>query len=160
MSATVQVAASKDPTRNWMMSWPWLTTCHITTRLWRLWRLRLDSPSPASTHVKLIFYITRSPPGEGMNTSSSPDGDCHVLKDNRPSPSLPCKATFYEQNLSDSICAAGALCPKALLVDRTEDGELTSCDSAEFGVWRLKDVDPDRCFCWPSKITSHFYILC
>ena len=83
LSATVQVAASKDPTRNWMMSWPWLTTCHITTRLWRLWRLRLDSPSPASTHVKLIFYITRSPPGEGMNTSSSPDGDCHVLKDNR-----------------------------------------------------------------------------
>ena len=54
---------------------------------------------------------------------------------------LPCKATFYEQNLSDSICAAGALCPKALLVDRTEDGELTICDSAEaeFGVWRLKE---------------------
>ncbi|CAK9024915.1 unnamed protein product [Durusdinium trenchii] len=37
------------------------------------------------------------------------------------------EATFYEQDLSERICAAGALCPKPLLVDRTEDGDLTIC---------------------------------
>lgn len=42
------------------------------------------------------------------------------------------QAAFYEQNMSERICAAGASCPKPLLVERTEDGELTVCAAASF----------------------------
>ena len=50
-----------------------------------------------------------------------------TLSANTPKCGQLCEATFYEQDLSERICAAGALCPKPLLVDRTEDGDLTIC---------------------------------
>ena len=47
------------------------------------------------------------------------------------------QATFYEQDLSERICGNGALCPKPLLVDRTEDGELTICHLTHFRSYKL-----------------------
>lgn len=68
------------------------------------------------------------------------------------------EATFYEQNLSDSICAAGALCPKALLVDRTEDGELTICMTKLPGRGFSRNPEQTRqALQWLAKLHALFW---
>jgi len=37
------------------------------------------------------------------------------------------EASFYESDLADRICDSGARCPRAFLVDRSKDGEVTIC---------------------------------
>jgi len=68
------------------------------------------------------------------------------------------EATFYEQDLSEGICGNGALCPKPLLVDRTEDGELTICMTKLPGRGFSRSPEQTRqALQWLAKLHSMFW---